>query len=335
MRKAAAIVLAAAMSLSLMACGSQESAEDNSSTTAQGAQSEQAEGAEAEAEGSSEEGIKIGVSAPDLTNVFFIQIKDAMEAALQNENDEIIIQDAGSDQNKQMNDVADMISQGCDVICISAINSEGVRATLEACKEADIPVIAFNTAVKNSELVECTVVSDNVEAGRLCAQALAEALDGKGKIVEITYSTTEVCYDRQMGFEEELKNYPEMEIIQTRDVEKARSDYSQPVMVDFLNANPQIDGVFTINDPTARGAIAALKEAGRLEETKVVAIDGSDEGKDFIRAGEMVASAAQDPEQIGTTCIETAYKLLAGEEVEENVVVPMSIITAENVDEAD
>ena len=138
-----------------------------------------------------------------------------------------------------------------------------------------------------------------------------------------------------MGFEEELKNYPEMEIIQTRDVEKARSDYSQPVMVDFLNANPQIDGVFTINDPTARGAIAALKEAGRLEETKVVAIDGSDEGKDFIRAGEMVASAAQDPEQIGTTCIETAYKLLAGEEVEENVVVPMSIITAENVDEAD
>ncbi len=334
MRKAAAIVLAAAMSLSLMACGSQESASDNSSTTAQGAQSEQAESAEAEAEGSSEEGIKIGVSAPDLTNVFFIQIKDAMEAALQNENDEIIIQDAGSDQNKQMNDVADMISQGCDVICISAINSEGVRATLEACKEADIPVIAFNTAVKNSELVECTVVSDNVEAPSV-RSGLGRGFDGKGKIVEITYSTTEVCYDRQMGFEEELKNYPEMEIIQTRDVEKARSDYSQPVMVDFLNANPQIDGVFTINDPTARGAIAALKEAGRLEETKVVAIDGSDEGKDFIRAGEMVASAAQDPEQIGTTCIETAYKLLAGEEVEENVVVPMSIITAENVDEAD
>ena len=325
MKKAVAIVLSVAMSLSLMACGSKETTSDNSSGQSVEAGSD---------EGGSGEGIKIGVSAPDLTNVFFIQIKDAMEAALQNENDEIIIQDAGSDQNKQMNDVADMISQGCDVICISAINSEGVRATLEACKEAGIPVIAFNTAVKNPELVECTVVSDNAAAGKLCAQALAEALDSKGKVVEITYSTTEVCYDRQMGFEEELKNYPDMEIIQAKDVEKARSDYSQPVMVDFLNANPEIDGVFTINDPTARGAIAALKEAGRLEQTKVVAIDGSDEGKDFIRAGEMVASAAQDPEQIGTTCIETAYKLSAGEEVEEKVVVPMSIITAENVDEA-
>lgn len=137
-----------------------------------------------------------------------------------------------------------------------------------------------------------------------------------------------------MGFEEELKNYPEMEIIQTKDVEKARSDYSQPIMVDFINANPQIDGVFTINDPTARGAIAALKEAGRLDQTKVVSIDGSDEGKGFIRAGEMVASAAQDPEKIGQTCIEAAYKVLAGEEVEEKIVVPMFIITEENVEES-
>lgn len=324
MRKVAAILLSAVMALSVTACGSSE-------TSGQG--SAKAEG-QVSSQKDSEDGIKIGVSAPDLTNVFFIQIKEAMEASLKGENDEIIIQDAAGDQNKQMNDVADMINQGCDVICISAINSEGVRATLEACKEASIPVIAFNTAVKNPELVECTVVSDNKEAGRMCAKALADALDGKGKVVEITYSVTEVCYDRQMGFEEELKNYPEMEIIQTKDVEKARSDYSQPIMVDFINANPQIDGVFTINDPTAREAIAALKEAGRLDQTKVVSIDGSDEGKGFIRAGEMVASAAQDPEKIGQTCIETAYKVLAGEEVEEKIVVPMFIITEENVEES-
>ncbi len=275
--------------------------------------------------------IKIGVSAPDLTNVFFIQIKDAMKAALKNPKDEIVIQDAGGDQNKQMNDVADMISQGCNVICISAINSEGVRATLEACKKANVPVIAFNTAVKNPELVKCTVVSDNVVAGKLCAQALAKALDGKGKVVEITYSTTEVCKNRQDGFEAELKNYPGIQIIQTKDVEKPRADYSQPIMVDFINANPVIDGVFTINDPTARGAIAALKEAGKLAKTKVVSIDGSDEGKAFIRAGEMVASAAQNPAKIGSTCIDVAYSILDNKTVDARIVVPMSIITKDNV----
>lgn len=324
MKKLAVIALSAVMVLSLAACGtSKTTAEPSASGTASGDGAAQAH----------EKGIKIGVSAPDLTNVFFIQIKQAMEASLTGPKDQIIIQDAAGDQNKQMNDVADLISQGCDVICISAINSEGARSTLEACREAGIPVIAFNTAVKNSELVQCTVVSDNKAAGRLCAQALADALDGKGKIVEITYSTTEVCYDRQAGFEEELKNYPDMQIIQTRDVEKPKSDYSQPIMVDFMNANPVIDGVFTINDPTARGAIAALKEAGRLDQTKVVSVDGSDEGKSFIRAGEMVASAAQDPENIGKTCIETAYKILSGQSVDSKVVVPMSIITRDNVDQ--
>jgi ribose transport system substrate-binding protein len=306
------IMLCAIMTLNMVACGSK-----NKGTN----------------ETSEEKGIKVGVSVPDLTNVFFIQIKDAMQAALTGPNDEIIIQDAAGDQNKQMNDVADMISQGVDVICLAAINSEGVRATLEACKEAGIPVISFNTAVKNPELVKTTIVSDNYYAGILCAQALGEALQGNGKVVEITYSTTEVCYNRQKGFEDEIaKNYPNIEIIQSRDVEKARADYSQPVMVDFINSNPQIDGVFTINDPTARGAIAALKEANMLDKVKVVAIDGSDEGKDFIRSGEMVASAAQNPAKIGSTCIEAAYKVLAGETLEGNIVIEMSIITKDNVD---
>ena len=324
MKKVYAVNLCMIFAFTLVACsGKKEPAkgtDTNGGTTTEGTDGK-----------GTEEGIKVGVSAPDLTNVFFIQIKEAMEAAL-GPNDELIIQDAAGDQNKQMNDVADMINQGVDVIAISAINSEGVEATLRACQEAGVPVIAFNTAVKNSELVKSTVVSDNYLAGQLCAQALADALGGKGNVVEITYSTTEVCYNRQAGFEDELKKYPEIKILQSRDVEKARADFSQPVMVDLINANPDIDGVFTINDPTARGAIAALKEAGMLEDVKVVAIDGSDEGKDFIRAGEMVASAAQNPEKIGSTVIETAKKIIAGEQVEEKTVIEMSIITKDNID---
>lgn len=322
MKKIIATVLCLGMMVSMLtACGSTSTV----STPVGAASTAGSAGAS-----TSTKPIKIGVSAPDLTNVFFIQIKDAMKAAL-GPNDQLIIQDAAGDQNKQMNDVADMISQGCNIICISSINSEGVRATLEACKEANIPVIAFNTAVKDPTLVKCTVVSDNVAAGQLCAQALAKALNGKGKVVEITYSTTEVCKNRQIGFETEIAKYPDIKIIQTRDVEKAKSDYSQPIMVDFINANKVIDGVFTINDPTARGAIAALKEAGKIANVKVVSVDGSDEGKSFIRAGDMLASAAQDPAKIGKTCIEAAYNIIAGKTVEAKVVVPMSIITKDNV----
>jgi ribose transport system substrate-binding protein len=325
MRRFIATALCLGMMVSMFtACGSSNTSSAAESTAAGST-------AAASTAAATSKGIKIGVSAPDLTNVFFIQIREAMKAALTGPNDQIIIQDAAGDQNKQMNDVADMISQGCNVICISSINSEGVRATLEACKEANIPVIAFNTAVKDPSLVKCTVVSDNVAAGQMCGEALAKALGGKGKVVEITYSTTEVCKNRQIGFETAIKKYPDIQIIQTKDVEKAKSDYSQPIMVDFLNANPVIDGVFCINDPCARGAIAATKEAGRISKTKVVSVDGSDEGKGFIRTGEMLASAAQDPARIGKTCVEVAYKLIAGQSVDAKVVVPMSIIDKSNV----
>ncbi len=336
MKKMGALMLAAVLAMSLGACGSGVTSAETAGNTAQSAGGAGTAEAGTAKDGAGENTpLKVGVSMPNLTNVFFLQIQEGMEKALTGENDEVIIMDANGDQNKQMNDVSDMINQGCNVIALSPINSDGVRATLEACKEAGVPVIAFNVGTKNPELVASTIVSDNEESGHMCAKALAEALGGKGKVVEITFSTTTTCYQRQKGFEDEIRaNYPDIEILQSKDVEKATADYSQPIMVDFINANPELDGVFTINDPTARGAIAALKEANMIDKVKVVSVDGSDEGKGFIRAGEMVASAAQDPEGIGRNVVETGYKLIKGEEVEHDIIMPMTIIDATNVDSA-
>ncbi len=331
MKKIFRIMLASTLVLSMTACGSKAPAPKPEEKAVEDVVKDMVE--EVAGDDVDRKPIKIGVSVPNLTNVFFLQIEEGMKAALTHPEDEVILQDANGDQNKQMNDIADMISQGVDAICLSAINSEGVKATLVACEEAGIPVIAFNVGVKDPELVATTIVSANDEAGAMCAEALAEALGGEGKVVEITYSTTTTCYDRQVGFEEKMKEYPGIEIIQAKDMDKANSDYSQPIMVDFINANPQIDGVFTINDPAARGAIAALKEAGMLDDVGVVSVDGSDEAKEFIRAGEMIGSAAQDPEGIGRESIKAAYRLIAGETVEKDIIMPMRMITKDNVDE--
>ena len=289
------------------------------------------------AEESSDEPLKLGISLQNMTNMFFIQIKDKIEASM-GPNDEVIITDANGDQNKQLNDVSDMLNSGCNVIGICPINSEGVRATLEMCQEAGVPVICFSNRAADSidHLVSCTVVSDNEECGRLCARALGEALNGEGKVVEITFSTTTASYLRQQGFEDEIATkYPGIEILQWKDMEKATADYSQPIMVDFINSYPDLDGVFTICDPAARGIIAALKEADMLDDVQVVSVDGSIEGKEFIRNGEMLASAAQKPEVIGETVAEMAYKVLRGEEVQKDIIIPVEIIDSTNVDSAE
>ena len=106
-------------------------------------------------------------------------------------------------------------------------------------------------------------------------------------------------------------------------------------MVDFINSYPDLDGVFTICDPAARGIIAALKEADMLDDVQVVSVDGSIEGKEFIRNGEMLASAAQKPDLIGETVAEMAYKLLRGEEVQKDIIIPVEIIDSTNVDSAE
>ena len=327
MKKILVTAMSLAMVMSLAACGSSSS----SSTTA-------ADTAAADSTTAASGELKIGVSLPNLTNVFFLQIRDGIQSIVDQKGGEVVIADSNGDQNKQLNDVTDMINQGCNVIALSPINSDGVRATLEYCQNEGVPVIAFNVGVADNlkSLVKTTIVSDNEVAGHMCAQALAKAMGGKGKVVEVTFSTTTTCYKRQKGFEDEIAaNYPDIEILQTKDVEKATADYSQPIMVDFINANPEIDGVFCINDPTARGAIAAIKEAGLIDKIKVVSVDGSDEGKEFIRAGEMVASAAQQPSLIGEKVAEAGYKLIAGEEVEADDIIEMYIIDASNVDSED
>jgi len=333
MKKLVAGFLSLIMAVSLAACSSTATA---SSTAATGSAASTAAAAASSAAESKP--LKLGVSVPNMTNVFFLQIKTAMEQeAVRTGSDEVIVMDAGGDQNKQMNDVADMINQGCNIIALSPINSTGVQATLEQCKDAGIPVICFNVGVDASSkpLVTSTIVSDNEGCGKLCADALGEALGGKGNVVEVTFSTTTTCHNRQIGFENEIAaKYPDIKILQSKDVEKATADYSQPVMVDFINANPDLNGVFCINDPTARGAIAALKEAGKIDSVKVVSVDGSDEGKAFIRTGEMVASAAQQPSLIGSKTVDTAYDILDGKTVEADQIIPVYIIDKTNVDAA-
>ena len=171
-----ATILALAMTLSFVGCGS---GQDTAATDSQETETTEEETVETEAEEgetTAAEPLRIGVSLPNQTNVFFLQIVDGIESAITGENDEVIITDANGDQNKQLNDVTDMINQGCNVIALSPINSDGVRATLEYCQDAGVPVIAFNVGVADNlkSMVETTIVSDNEVAGHLCAQALAE-----------------------------------------------------------------------------------------------------------------------------------------------------------------
>lgn len=206
-----------------------------------------------------EENIKFGVSIADLANVFYADITDGMNSVL-NEGDELIIMDAAFDPAKQIADIEDMIQQDVAVMLIDPVDSASIRSSLEACQEAGIPVVAFNSPCDDTDLVASTVASDNYLAGQLIGEALAQELGGTGKIAMLTYDVAVVCYDRAEGFVDALSAYPDMEIVVRQEITPG-TDTALPVMENILQAYPEINGVFCLNDPSAIGAAAAIQAA--------------------------------------------------------------------------
>lgn len=271
-------------------------------------------------------GVKIGVSIADQSNVFYIDILKGMESAMK-DGDKLVVMDAGFDAAKQISDIEDMIQQGVQVMLVDPVDSKGIQASLEACKKANIPVIAYNSPVDDD--VASTVASDNYMAGQLIGEKLAEELGQKGKVAMLTYNVAKVCLDRANGFIDAISKYKDMEIVESKEIQPG-VDTALPVAENILQSYSDLAGMFALNDPSAIGCSAAVESAGLRGKVKIVGVDGSDDGKKAIADGRMLASAAQHPVDIGKISIETAYDIINGNEVEKDIKVPVELVDSTN-----
>ncbi|WP_172807812.1 sugar ABC transporter substrate-binding protein [Christensenella intestinihominis] len=329
MKKFSLIAVALFMAIALVACSAVTTDSPTAESSTPAEQSTEASTEASAAEPAVEGTIKIGVSVADQSNPFYIEILDGMESAVQGD-DQLIVMDAGFDAAKQITDIEDMIQQGVSVMMIDPVDSNGIQASLNACKAAGIPVVCYNSPVDDASLVASTVATDNFMAGQLIGEALGKALDGKGQVVMLTYNVAQVCADRANGFKDALTKYPDIEIVEEQEIQPG-VDTAMPVMENMLQAYPDLTGVFALNDPSAIGCAAAVDSAGKLDQIKIVGVDGSEDGIAAIKEGKMFASASQDPVEIGKQSIEIAYKVIAGETVEADIKVPSALVTAETL----
>lgn len=284
----------------------------------------------ADVETGDSKGKLFAVSFQTMNNPFFVELNKGIKKVVEERGDRLVTLDAQFNSLKQKNDVSDAILQGAAAIFINPVNWEGVTGSLNQAKRKSIPVIIVDAPVRDASLVLCQVASDNVEAGRLAAQALAE-VNPKAKIVILHLHANKACIDRVEGFKEVVAEYPEMEILDIQEG-KGSAEGGRPVMRDLLGRFPQLDAVFPINDPSALGAISALESAGKLDEVTVVTVDGSQEGIAAIKAGKLHSTSAQSPETIGRIAAEKAYDHIEGKPVEKDIKVPVKLITKANAE---
>jgi ribose transport system substrate-binding protein len=275
-------------------------------------------------------GHKFGATYMTMNNPFFIALNDGIKAVVEKGGDNLITLDPELDQAKQIAQIEDLISQKVDAIFLNPVDWKGVRPALEAAKAAGIPVINVDAPVFDTGLVSTIVSSDNYKAGVLVAKDVLKRLKS-GNVVLLEHPTTKSGLDRTQSFVDSMKSHPEFKIV-ARQSSMGQLEQAMPVMENIIQAQPKIDVVMGVNDPTAIGALAALRSANREKDVLVYGVDGAPDAKKMIKEGKLTASAAQSPKTIGKIAAESAYKILAKQKVEPLILVPVFLIDKTNVD---
>ncbi|MCJ7840702.1 sugar ABC transporter substrate-binding protein [Lederbergia sp. NSJ-179] len=242
--------------------------------------------------------------------------------------------DPDYDLNKQLNQMSDASNQNFDAVFVIPVDSAGIRMGLEQFKEKNIPVFNVDTAVieEDRELVESIVATDAYMAGQLMGAQMVEDYPEGAKIAILDFPANESCVLRVEGFMDGLgDNISKFEIVAQQDG-KAALDVSLPIAEDIIQANPDLDAFFAINDPSALGVAAAVESSGK-KDIDVYSIDASPEGKAALLDGSFSAVSAQVPVQIAETSLQSAVDLLEGKEVEKEIFLPSHIVTKEMAEE--
>lgn len=275
----------------------------------------------------------IGVTYMTLNNQFYDVLNSEIQQRVEEKGDHLITLDPALDQEKQNEQIEYLIEQGSDVIILNPVDWKGVKKGLEAAKKKNIPVIVVDTEVYDTDLVDVTIVTDNYQAGVLCAKDMMER-QKEGNILLLTHDKTKSGRDRIQGFTDTIQSHNEYKIIAMEDTQ-GQIERSLPKVEKMVEEHEDIDVIMSLNDPTAMGALAALDSKGYKKDVLVYGVDGSPEGKRLITESKMTGTAVQYPRKMGASAIKAAYELLAGKDVDKTVTIPVKLITKENVSEYD
>src|ERR1041384_3986853 len=272
----------------------------------------------------------IGVSLLTTTNPFFVDMGNAMKAEAAKSGIDVIVVGAEFDPSKQKDQVSDFIVKHVDAIVLCPADSKAIGTSIAAAHKAGIPVFTADiAAISERDKVLTHVATDNLGGGKEAGRAMIEALGGSGKVAILDHPEVESVILRTKGFEQVIsehnrKGEGKIEVVAKLPGGGAK-EKSYKAAEDILQAHPDLNGIFAINDPSALGAVATLEKGGKLDKVKVVGFDGQPEGKQAIKDGKIYADPIQFPNKIGQQTVQAIVKYMNGEDVPKEILIPTAI----------
>jgi fructose transport system substrate-binding protein len=311
------LVWMAALMLGLLsACGGA------ASTPAASPAASEATAAPAGGEAAQGDEVIIGLITKTDTNPFFVKMREGAQAKA-DELGVTLLTGAGArdgDNEGQVTALENMVNAGAKGILITPSDTKAIVPTIEKAREQGVLVIALDTATEPQDAVDALFATDNFNAGLLIGQWAAKAMGDKTPIIatlDLAPGIT-VGAARHNGF---LQGYglvsdvdPNSSDLVTADAvvcsQDTRGDQTegQTAMENCLSANPDINLVYTINEPAAFGAYQAIKAAGKENDIIIVSVDGGCQGVQGVVDGQIAATSQQYPLKMASLGVEAIAK---------------------------
>ncbi len=270
-----------------------------------------------------------GATFMTMNNPYYQEMDTQMRAKIEMEGDVLLTRDGAMNQGRQNEEILELIEAGAEVIFVSCVDWETADEGIFVAAKAGVPVVIVDTPIKNDDDVTCSIVSDNYTAGVLCAEHLLSVRDS-ANIILLEHLSAGSGKARIRGFVDTISGHDGFRIVGSGESD-GQIESSMPVMEKLLPQAPEADAVMALNDPSALGALAAIEGANLSERFLVYGVDGSPDAKALVRDGLMTATCAQFPYRIASEAVAVAYGILAGEETQKDIVIPVELVTRDNV----
>ena len=214
------------------------------------------------------------------------------------------------DTNTESNLIDTAITNKAVAIILDPANASGSIGAVKKAIAANIPVILVNAEINQEGLAKAQLVSNNAQGAALGAQQWVKDVGQKNNYVELLGAPSDNnAATRSNGYETVLGQYDDLHKVGAQVANWDRTQ-GHDKMQNLLQAHPDIVGVISGNDEMALGAIAALKEAGKLTSVKVGGFDGSPDAVAAIKAGDLQYTVLQPVATFSAKAVQEADSLL-------------------------
>lgn len=284
----------------------------------------------------------IGFSVYDMQFEFFQSMEEGTREAVEELGYDYQLHDERSDENEMVTGAQSLLDQGVAALIISPFKPDALGPIVQAAHAQDIPVVINDIGGGGTDY-DAIVISDNEGGGVLAADHMDELLsarDAGTQVASITCQPDAVYASRRnAGFTARMEELG-YEVVAELNA-NSNADEAYTVMQDILSAHPDVAGVFSCNDPMAVAAANAITDAGRdpVDDVTVIGFNADPEAIEAISAGNLAATVAQFPAEMGRLSVELADQLIRGEELEfdnpdeREVYAEVELVTPENVED--